>query len=203
MRGGWPLSCPYSISSTHLHPRPWEAPRLSCLNQRMKASGGPLFLAGTQCQGPNLCQLRRQEAAVYPSGSGQVICLCQQPFTQVSRGAAEGTRTSAFAPRNGAERPAVTLHFSRHPWSGKLVFLPQPRARCLGLLLQALFQSLALQSPSWRNTSLLLRRFGLQDVCVLRPHCQCFDSDSSCLVPCLHNWKSVCAWCCCPIMNAD
>lgn len=121
MRGGWPLSCPYSILSTHLHPRPWEAPRLSCLNQRMKASGGPLFLAGTQCQGPNLCQLRRQEAAVYPSGSGCVICLCQQPFTQVSRGAAEGTCTSAFAPRNGAERPAVTLHFSRHPWSGKLV----------------------------------------------------------------------------------
>lgn len=87
----------------------------------MKVSEGPLILAGTQRQGPNLCQLRRQEAAVYPSGSSWVICLCKQPFAQVSRGAAEGTRTSAFVPSNGEERPAVTLHFSRHPSSGKLV----------------------------------------------------------------------------------
>lgn len=75
---------------------------------------------GTQCQGPNLCQLTRQEAAVCLSGSGWVICLCKQPFAQVSRGTTKGAQASSSAHSNGAESPAVTLPFSRHPWSGKL-----------------------------------------------------------------------------------
>lgn len=96
---------------------------MPCLNQQMKTQlkDASSFSWGARCQGPNLCQLTRQEAAVCLSGSGWVICLCKQSFTQVSRGTTEGTQASSSAHSHGAERPAVPLSSSRHPWSGKRV----------------------------------------------------------------------------------
>lgn len=56
-----------------------------------------LLLAGyTMFQGPNLCWQGKQEAAVYLWGSGWMMCLCKQPFAQVSRGTTE--REYTFIP---------------------------------------------------------------------------------------------------------
>ena len=89
-------------------------------------NGGYLLVPlGTQCSRAPICaSTKGEEAAVYLHGSGWVMCLCKQPFTQVSRGATE--REHTFIPFLMVMTQKSRLafpHFPRHYWSGSLVFL--------------------------------------------------------------------------------
>lgn len=122
------------------------------------------------------------------------MCLCKQPFTQVSRGATEREHTFIpFLMVMTQKSRLAFLHFSRHYWSGSLAFFcfslnktptftlpPFPLVTPL-VTLQGKYQHLKL-SYYWTF---------LPACCVLLLEWKHLKIHLFCSLPYFHTWRSV------------
>lgn len=101
-----------------------QAHSKSCLNELMKEriEESSSFPQVHSVSRPQFALAAKAGSFCLPLRSGRVMCLCKQPFTQVSRGATEREHTFIPSPTVMMQKSwLISLHFSRQGWSGSLL----------------------------------------------------------------------------------